>query len=378
MFFVFVFVAMMMAQYAAKPLSAVEENLQCGICLDTLHIAKTLPCLHSFCIECISRHIDCNEDHGSYKCPTCIHSHVVPEGGVHGLPTDFTKVELCRIVRQGKIAHTKAEARGRLSPQKSFDSSPEDGRASPRGCDICAALGREGSSHAVSACLECSKMLCAECSEQHQYNEATKSHSMSDLSEQSSDVYCSKHNDSDDVLSHFCEPCSTFVCVVCIHEEHADHPCLDMTSVEPSLRNRLIRTLKALNGDLKRLAGYVNYIEEYNKSLEATREEIRLRAVNEKEIVEKQRHHLTQEIDKEAFRRTEAITAKEHDILNRLDTLCADAKKHTDLRDRVKDSIQNMTNVNSIVRRKLKGADDGETIESDKSIPELLKTGKIS
>ena len=365
---------MLAQQYPLKPLSAVEENLQCGICLDTLHTAKTLPCLHSFCVECISKHIECNEDHGVYKCPTCMNEHPIPTEGVHGLPTDFTKDELCRIVRMGKIASSKEQARHRMS-QSSFDHV-EDGRASPRACDLCLALDKEVISHSVATCLHCSKMLCLECKEQHQVNEATKLHSISDLQEQSSDVYCSKHND--DVLSDFCVPCSTFVCVVCIHGEHADHPCLDMTSVEPSLRNQLIRTLKSLNGDLRRLNGYLEFVENYNNALKETREDVHKRAEMEKDMIDKQKQELIMQLDKEAERRKQAVNEREHSIMGRLDQLFSNASEYKEQKEHVVSSIKTLDGVNNTMREKLKDAAEGFCIEKDKTIHALLKTGKIA
>ena len=46
----------------------VEEHLTCAICLEQFKDPKVLPCLHSFCHECI---IKLEHTENSITCPEC-------------------------------------------------------------------------------------------------------------------------------------------------------------------------------------------------------------------------------------------------------------------------------------------------------------------
>ena len=67
-----------------------EDLLNCLICLEPYKSPKVLPCLHSFCTQCLERHHDFyklkNADRLS--CPTCRELVTVPDKGVQGLRTD--------------------------------------------------------------------------------------------------------------------------------------------------------------------------------------------------------------------------------------------------------------------------------------------------
>ena len=49
------------------------DDLKCGICLELFLDPRSLPCLHTFCRECIQRSL--NEEKHSLKCPVCRAEH---------------------------------------------------------------------------------------------------------------------------------------------------------------------------------------------------------------------------------------------------------------------------------------------------------------
>ena len=63
-----------------------EEELTCAICLETLNIPKTLPCLHSFCEECL---LEIAGNKSTIPCPSCRTICSLPGGKVQSLPTNF-------------------------------------------------------------------------------------------------------------------------------------------------------------------------------------------------------------------------------------------------------------------------------------------------
>ncbi|RXM32946.1 E3 ubiquitin-protein ligase TRIM58 [Acipenser ruthenus] len=52
---------------AASP----EEKFSCSVCLDLFTEPATIPCGHSFCLDCIGSYWDQNDQTGVYSCPQC-------------------------------------------------------------------------------------------------------------------------------------------------------------------------------------------------------------------------------------------------------------------------------------------------------------------
>ena len=58
--------------------SIVVDELKCGICLELFQDPRSLPCLHTFCLECLQRLL--NKNH-SLKCPVCRAKHELSKEG---------------------------------------------------------------------------------------------------------------------------------------------------------------------------------------------------------------------------------------------------------------------------------------------------------
>ena len=77
---------------ATKPSSSpgllkLEEQLTCPVCLEHYTNPKTLPCLHSFCQDCLERFpLDGSK---SFYCPICRVSVALPEEGARAFPVAF-------------------------------------------------------------------------------------------------------------------------------------------------------------------------------------------------------------------------------------------------------------------------------------------------
>jgi hypothetical protein len=76
-----------------------SEELCCAICLEQLSNPKALPCLHSFCEQCLE-----TLTHGRaepYSCPSCRKQFTLPQGRVSNLPSNFHLSSIIERVQSG-------------------------------------------------------------------------------------------------------------------------------------------------------------------------------------------------------------------------------------------------------------------------------------
>ena len=123
-------------QSTGDVLKKLEEQITCPICLEHFTNPKVLPCLHSFCLQCLqSVPIVLVEGNHSLPCPTCRTSCPVPDNGLASLPPSFVINNLMEVYELMR----KVSAHQQVC------------------CDNC------DNTNADHYCKQCAKFFCPEC-----------------------------------------------------------------------------------------------------------------------------------------------------------------------------------------------------------------------
>ncbi|XP_054643882.1 tripartite motif-containing protein 45 isoform X2 [Dunckerocampus dactyliophorus] len=205
---------------STKEHDKVSENPRavCKVCKSLYREPRILPCLHTFCLDCISQlepfsrgASRCRRDapsdegeagraeevHTTVLCPDCDSEVDLPPSGPAGLSTDHLALD-----------------------EVFLETLVSDG---PLGCDLCGETGAE------SRCEVCCVNLCEFCYQAHRRQRRTASHSIQRLEDLKSGgrlcrpVLCSLHPGHE--LRLFCQPCDLPVCLECAATLHSDHSC---------------------------------------------------------------------------------------------------------------------------------------------------------
>ena len=192
-------------------LTNLKKKAECPLCLETVKDPKTLPCLHSFCLQCIDKHAGYAKRklETTIKCPGCQASFQIPERGTFGsLPTSFYLNRLVDLL------------------------ALRDGRKEAQRCSSC-----EENNTATCYCFVCQNFLCEDCFDAHQRLKATRGH-RSVLIEnlQAQDVedlmhrpaMCAKKYHENEPLDYYCQDCSVCICHKCSIVSHNRHSLVDL------------------------------------------------------------------------------------------------------------------------------------------------------
>ncbi|XP_070571168.1 tripartite motif-containing protein 2-like [Ptychodera flava] len=176
-----------------------EDFLSCVICFERYTNPKVLPCLHTYCEQCLLTLV---EKQGVLNCPTCKTSCPLPHGGVQALKSNFFIA--------GLIEDFQARAKGDEKPAAKCDSCQE--------------------SDAVMRCVECAQHLCQPCVKIHKNIAVTRSHQVLPIGEFAESkstytpnmtnkaVYCDVHPDKE--VRFYCDTCQVPVCSDCTIVNH--------------------------------------------------------------------------------------------------------------------------------------------------------------
>lgn len=184
-----------------------DQFLQCKICLDGLKDPKTLPCLHTFCMECMGFYIEHNRlDDRTFCCPICRRQTYIPNYGADGFPDSFFVTSLTDIVDQ-----QQADSRDNI-------------------CGICKFKGDQ--KPASSLCIECKIQLCEECTSGHTTAKVTEGHTLLPVREEADqrENYCRVHKGES--IKYYCQTCNSPICLPCTFLEHKGHEIKEIKSVQ--------------------------------------------------------------------------------------------------------------------------------------------------
>ena len=241
-----------------KEWQQIEEEITCSICGDLFTDPKTIPCLHTFCKQCIEKSIESNKKMASIVCcPLC--RTPLARDDISSVPTNFT------INRLVEIFGKRKEAGKTLALKEIKCSNCEDGLP------------------AVTWCVECENSLCECCNDAHQRMKAFKTHLIVAveqfvknpklvLSTPEKPEACKSHGKQ--ALDLYCKTCSSLICRDCTLKDHPreTHDFDFVDDVVDEEREKIKQATAPLKRLLERVRNGIKRIEESDKEIDTESE----------------------------------------------------------------------------------------------------------
>ena len=181
-----------------------REEVSCPVCSDIYKDPKHLPCLHTFCLQCLKQWHRTSHGGDTIRCPKCQVVSRVPESGdLKDLPTSFYLNGLIDVL------------------------AIKECKSSQVRCGNCDKKSSES-----SYCFQCCVFWCDECVIGHNIIRSNKDHRVLALKDfQDKDYedvlnrpsFCPKQRHEKDELKYFCKKCETAVCQTCVTMSHSGH-----------------------------------------------------------------------------------------------------------------------------------------------------------
>ena len=175
-----------------------RNELTCAVCLQLFEEPITLPCGHSFCLNCLENYWDSREEPASCFCPNCREVFLQK-------PKLKKNVILASLVEQMKLRESEDSQRvvgqAKAKNDERDDAVKVGGYKSP--CDSCRKME-------AMRCLTCETLCC----ERH-----VKPHKLLELEMKVEDPGCTEHGNS---IHFYCKDDESLVSLIC-KGEHQDH-----------------------------------------------------------------------------------------------------------------------------------------------------------
>ena len=188
-----------------------KKEAECPLCLETFSDPRTLPCLHSFCLLCLDKHVlhARRQLQTAIKCPVCLTCFQIPENDTFGgLPTSFHLNRLVDVLALGN---------DNLLSQT---------------CSSC-----EENNTATCYCFDCSDFFCDVCAKCHGKMKISRHHRsvlIQNLKTQDVEelmhrpVMCGEKYHDKEALEYYCQECKVCICHKCVILNHNRHAMVDI------------------------------------------------------------------------------------------------------------------------------------------------------
>ncbi|XP_078678176.1 E3 ubiquitin-protein ligase TRIM71-like [Branchiostoma floridae x Branchiostoma belcheri] len=313
-----------------------EEFLTCAVCMLHFRDPRVLPCLHTFCKECLQEWAAKQQP---LECPTCRKEVSLPDQGVDGLKTNFYVNNLLDFAAAKKGAEPGVP------------------------CQVCEG-GRE---QAKLWCTDCAMLLCESCTVMHRKVPATRDHELvsQDVLEGKEGMerlhrkrYCDKHKSQEMVF--YCESCNVLVCTSCAvinHKPGRAHNLEEITTVAQKKKEMLRRLLQGIDPRLEEIQASVKEVEKTMSKLIPAKEV----ATVQTQAYFGQLVHLLQEREKE--------------ILIQIDEQCqADGKTLQAKKEAMEFELAGLTSAQTFCQQAVEHGSDMHVLEVGNQVQTRIET----
>ncbi|XP_070560300.1 E3 ubiquitin-protein ligase TRIM56-like [Ptychodera flava] len=287
-----------------------DEFLKCPICCEDAINPKVLPCLHSFCLNCLKKLV--NAESKNLVCPKCRQEVELPESGVTGLQDNFFISDLAESVSNWK--------------------SVEDKENQPV-CSGC--ISRDA---ATARCLTCLDFMCENCVALHKQLRVFRNHCVVTLEELRSGEHadslrvkleplrCEQHDG--EVLRFYCPQCKVPICRDCTVLDHPkpDHAFIRLKDAVENQRGDLKTLLESTTSKLNGFKGAVvnaeNAMEKLGENRKKAEEDVKKVAEDLKAKIDNDKDALLRQIE-------DQTNAKDKQLQANMDSLQLDLCKLT-------------------------------------------------
>ena len=315
-----------------QALRKLEDQLTCGICLNSYTEPKLLQCFHVFCKQCLERLVVRDRQGLSLQCPSCRRSTLLPPTSVSGLQTAFYLSNLFEV--RDAIEKVK-------EPQKTQ-------------CEKCKKRV------ATSFCRNCGQFICTRCTETHQEWDEFSSHEVITLNQLEGDVaqlvppkkkvmFCSKHPAKE--LELYCETCEELICHNCTVRIHRDHQYDLVTDAFQKHKDVLVKSLQPVEQQL----------DTVTKSLRQL--DIQCQCITD------QREALVGNIHKTIRQLQEALEVRKTELIGQLDNIIQrKLKTLAAQRDQIELVQTQLSSCLDFVKESLRSGSEGEILAMKKPV----------
>ncbi|XP_031565526.1 E3 ubiquitin-protein ligase TRIM71-like isoform X2 [Actinia tenebrosa] len=348
----------------------ISKHLNCSICDRLIRSPKLLPCLHSFCQQCLEDLANANE---GFLCPQCKTEIRIPKEEIENLPNNFFLDNMLDIALIN-----------------SSDSEP----VPCTNCDLNAT--------ANSRCIDCGEFLCGDCYNVHKRIRQTKEHRILTITELLSSTtgevlhrlaYCKNHKTEQ--LNYFCGTCNEAVCRDCLIIEHRQHK-YDYISESKKIQKHKdglkslleetlprIKTIEQANADIR------SFRDALHGRLGTVKSEIRVMTTELIQVLKEREKQLLSKADQMFKFKNSIIEDQQNELCLeniKFKTACdftAQVLKHANevelllLKDPIKNRLTelNKAELNTIPRERGNMRYDVDRIEADRAVEQAL--GKV-
>ncbi|XP_073787172.1 tripartite motif-containing protein 16 isoform X1 [Danio rerio] len=233
---------------AGTNISIDKEQFCCSVCLEVLWEPVTIPCGHSYCMECIKGYWRKCEVKEEYSCPQCRRT-FSPRPA---LSRNTMLADIVEKLRKSGVQDVSA-------------------KASDVECDVCT-----GKKHrAVKFCVKCQTLYCEIHLKPHNERNRGRAHQLIEVTKQPQKRVCARHNKLREV---YCRTDQQCICGLCLKDGHKGHSVVSVieerTEKQKHLEEAWRKSKQRCREREKELRDIVKYIKRSAQAVEEDTEKI--------------------------------------------------------------------------------------------------------